>query len=760
MHHQVRHGLLPTLAALAGLAHKLPEVHVVYDALVGDDLRYDLRQGSPLPSGASGALSPFLLSMSMGAQQDTAVRYQCEPVVPRRTFGGRPAAFKKRLGAAVRSGVGNYAVDKVMAAWVAACPFESMTLDNVRPSFGVRHYPNRGPDISAYFVLETPDPMWSHGAVQRALQAMGEDELWRQIEAFDKATFRVRGFGILAVDLAADGTFEVKLYKRSERVGPRQLARLFAALGADARGEELYRRFRRTFVPSYVRPLLGAIGWVFDRGGRPPACKIYLDTSMMYDDAEAIRRLRGWLDDVGFSSAREVFERVQEQVAPTELLVGVGNFIDLVSLDVGGQGRFKTTVLLRTGSGTAPARATGSVIAAHVEWRAALGSHVNTPPVLYVVATGARLQHWDEPVTAALILNRPLREWQERAGRLAGLEVRFVDSPAEVQPPCFVMDDDLFVTRHALQEFVRRAPSRGRSVQAAVPRHPLLDAVVQTQGAEALSDGWGYRLRYLQAPDESCERLLIPLPDLDGQRLKVPLAIRPDGTAPLYRTAFGVVHLRSALHVYQANMHAVASSALERTRRFAFQRRAEPPESPRNNRIGSHCIIHPTALVENCEVGEGATIGAYAVCRESVIGAGAHIWDAAIIQQSVVGTHAMVGHQYRVVLSVMYPHAFATSGALQFSIMGHRSAVFAAWITDVRMDGKTVRVPLDGTVVDTGMDYFGCIVGHDAKVTAGVITAPGRVVPNGTVVHADPALVYQGAPPHHRAGQPLLLTRR
>lgn len=344
LHHQVRHGMLPVLAGAAGMDHKLAEIHAVYDALVGDDLRYDLRAGSPMASGASGALSPFLLSMSMGARQDTAVRYQSEPVTPRRALGGRAATFKNRLRAAVRTGVGKHSADRVMAAWVAAVPYHAMALDNVRPSFGVRHYVDRGPDISAYFVLETPDPAWSHGAVQRALEAAGASELWRQIEAFDRDTFKVRGFGILAMDLDANGGFEVKLYKRSERIGPRQIARLLDALGAGARGEALYRAFRKRFVPSYERRLLGALGWVLDRGGRPPACKVYLDTSMMYDDAEAIRRLRLWLDEVGFHDGRALFDRIVEQTAPGTLLEGVGNYIDLVSLDVGASGLFKTTV--------------------------------------------------------------------------------------------------------------------------------------------------------------------------------------------------------------------------------------------------------------------------------------------------------------------------------------------------------------------------------------------------------------------------------
>jgi hypothetical protein len=344
MHHQIRHGLLPAVARRAGLEAKSGEILSVFDAVVGDDLRYDLRLGSPLPSGASGALSPFLMNMSFGAGQDSAVRYQCEPMVQKRALGGRSAAFKARLKAVRALGLGRHAFDKVMAAWVAAVPYEAMALDNIRPSLGVRHYAHKPPDVSAYFVLEAPDPAYGHQAVQRALEAMGEPELWEQIQEFDKATFKERGYGILALDCAADGSFEVKLYKRSERITRPQVKKVMAKVEATEEGVKLFERFKKTFVPPYVKILLGGIGFVLDRGGRPPAFKIYLDTSMMYDDAEAVRRLEAWLTEVGFSDGMKVFRDMRAVLAPERILEGVGNFMDMVSLDVGARGLFKTSL--------------------------------------------------------------------------------------------------------------------------------------------------------------------------------------------------------------------------------------------------------------------------------------------------------------------------------------------------------------------------------------------------------------------------------
>lgn len=362
-------------------------------------------------------------------------------------------------------------------------------------------------------------------------------------------------------------------------------------------------------------------------------------------------------------------------------------------------------------------------------------------PLLLVVSTGATLEHFDEPVGQALVLNQPLRNWQQHVGRLAGLDVRLVDGVEGIPPPYFCMHDDVFFTREALQGFVRTALAQHGNLQAAVKSHPLLDAVVATHGAQVLDGGWGYNLRYITQPDQPATPAWMKMPDLEAQHIRVPLAIRDNGVATVYRSAFAIQRVRNAVHVYQANMHANAAATAQRLPRFAFQRRGEAPQP---NRIGQRCSIHPTAVVENCALGDDVTVGAYAVCRESVIGHGAHIWDAALVNMSVIGDGAMVGHQYRVMMSVMYPHAFATSGALQFSIMGRRSGVFAAWVTDVRLDGKTVRVPMDGHIVDSGMTYFGLVVGHDAKVSAGVITAPGRVVPAGMVINPPEDAVFRG----------------
>jgi NDP-sugar pyrophosphorylase family protein len=199
-------------------------------------------------------------------------------------------------------------------------------------------------------------------------------------------------------------------------------------------------------------------------------------------------------------------------------------------------------------------------------------------------------------------------------------------------------------------------------------------------------------------------------------------------------------------------MHANFESCADRVLRANFAPSAQSDE--RWNRIGNNCNIHPTAYLEGCDVGDGAKIGAYAVLRYSTLGRGARIADTVNMFRSVVGENTQICEQHRVIMSVIYPECFLISGALQFSIMGYASGIFAAWITDARMDQQTLKTVVGGKVVDSGLHYLGCIMGHRAKVTAGVVTAPGRVIPNDAEIHLAPHLTYRGLPSDHPSGVP------
>jgi acetyltransferase-like isoleucine patch superfamily enzyme len=396
-------------------------------------------------------------------------------------------------------------------------------------------------------------------------------------------------------------------------------------------------------------------------------------------------------------------------------------------------------------------------------------SHIISPMQripLYILTSGQRLDLFDEPIGESLILNRPLKYWQQQAAERAGLQIEFIQQPDGLKPPYFIAGEDVFFTNRYLNEFSARAIASEKNSKAGLLKNPLLDLLVSAHPVESVNGGYCYDLRYVMDPIRpESHSILLAMDDLSASTMKFPLSLRDTREVIYCSSTMAILQIQSPLHVYQANMHKNLEAAAERIRGLGLAATGRAPEHVEGvqgkwNQIGSYCDIHPTAYVEGCQIGDGASIGAHAVCRYSVIGNGARISDSVNMFRSIVGDNSSICEQHRVIMSVLYPECFLISGALQFSIMGYASAIFAAWITDARTDQKTIKTVIRGKVVDTGMYFLGCIMGHHAKITAGVITAPGRIIPNHAVIHQDQSLVFNGLPENHPPGEPFFLKKR
>lgn len=375
------------------------------------------------------------------------------------------------------------------------------------------------------------------------------------------------------------------------------------------------------------------------------------------------------------------------------------------------------------------------------------------PLPLYIITKGQNLEIFGDPIGDVLVLNKRLVDWQVDTARRAGLNAQFVSSIENQSPPYFVMNEDVFFTKRFLNEFVRRATAIGRNCRAGLSKNELQNRLVRSHSfAHHVPGGYCYDLRYVTDISLEDEFVLIAMDDLKYSTMPLPHAISKTRETIYCSSTLAILQITAPLHLYQANMHANFEACAERIVRANLSAAGQSDE--RGNRIGSNCNIHPTAYLEGCDIGDGAQIGAYAVLRHSTLGRCVRIADAVNMFRSVVGENSQICEQHRVIMSVIYPECFLISGALQFSIMGYASGIFAAWITDARMDQQTLKTVVGGKVVDSGLPYLGCIMGHNAKVTAGVVTAPGRVIPNGAEIHLAPHLTYKGLPANHPPNTP------
>lgn len=384
---------------------------------------------------------------------------------------------------------------------------------------------------------------------------------------------------------------------------------------------------------------------------------------------------------------------------------------------------------------------------------------------LYVLDTDARIEVFDDPVGQALIHDETLEAWQAKAAAAAGLELHRVAAAPKTIPkssgPYFVMDGDVFATPRFLVEFARKARILDANCVAGLASNPVVDrAAAGHPKAEQVGGGWTYGLRYVTKPRaKSYAEALLQMDDLAQSTARLPKALEATGRYTFCESSKAILHVTSPIHVLQANLHANVARHVPVSGMLGL-RRAQVAQQSTNNLIGDGCAIHPSAVLEGCQLGARVMIGANVVCRQSVIGDDVILMDGTTVLRSIIGRGSQCSFQHRVVHSVVYPDCYLISGALQFSIMGRASGVFATWVTDTRMDGKCVRTPIDGEVRDSGMHYLGAIVGHRAKVTAGVVTAPGRVVPSGAIVHTAPGNVYTGLPPGHPVDEPYFISQK
>lgn len=146
---------------------------------------------------------------------------------------------------------------------------------------------------------------------------------------------------------------------------------------------------------------------------------------------------------------------------------------------------------------------------------------------------------------------------------------------------------------------------------------------------------------------------------------------------------------------------------------------------------GKNCKIHPTAVIEACEIGDNVEIGPYSVIRASVIGDGAKIEEHVTMNFSVIGQNARVNRYTMMNLSVLMDNALVShGGGYQMCLFGQDSFVaVGATMLDLSF-GKTIKVWHQGKKIDSGQHFLGVCIGDRAKIGNAVRLTYGAMVPN------------------------------
>ncbi len=362
------------------------------------------------------------------------------------------------------------------------------------------------------------------------------------------------------------------------------------------------------------------------------------------------------------------------------------------------------------------------------------------------VPRGAPLEPWGDPVGSLPVLNVDLAEVQVAAIRRAGLVPATEVAPGE---PHVVYSDRTWFSADTVRRLMAAGPGRLQVDDAAfLEATTPLQELPQTGVYElALHPGDGRALEELPPVrvDLGLEDATFPAPHPRLSHVVRPLRI---GLAQVHQ----IDHWS---HLLRVNHMALAGMGLELKADFLAapiwskiagvvkilgkaRGISEAQVGAALTVRGQGVKIHPTAVVEACQLADGVEIGAHAVVRGAVVGPGARIEEHATVLGSIVGARCIVARYAMVNFCVMMGGSqLSFGGGWQFSIVGREA--FVAWgATGLDLSfGGPIKVSHRGQRVSSGHHLLGVCIGHQAVIGNSVRLNHGLSVPNGAVVVAS-----------------------
>lgn len=373
--------------------------------------------------------------------------------------------------------------------------------------------------------------------------------------------------------------------------------------------------------------------------------------------------------------------------------------------------------------------------------------------------TGTRVESLDDPVGEAPVGNVPLATLQERTLRALGFRVIDVDDVAEVRGRGLVLVDTLYVTLPLLRRFLRSARRRRGSAQLALA--PGAFTRLTTFTGEQARDGEDvlYGLWWVRGPVVEARPLRLQVRSRDET---VPFSRRipsmADQEIPL--TLEAVLEITSWVHLWQANLYELGARLVAPARGLRGWLRVAcvallgvltsaslRPYAWATTALswwvfrGRGCRIHPSAVVEASILGRNVEIGPNAVVRGCILGDDVVVQERAGVEGSILGDRVLINQDASIKAALAFPDAVFRF--LQTGIVGRSTFLGLLCVPlDMKFEG-TVRVRHRGALVDTGMPFLGCCIGHHALISGDTRVLPGRAIPNGCRILTDTGAIAE-----------------
>jgi len=394
----------------------------------------------------------------------------------------------------------------------------------------------------------------------------------------------------------------------------------------------------------------------------------------------------------------------------------------------------------------------------------------------FIWRTGIKISPFQDTIADSLILNRPLRDHQRETLTSLGLDVAEVDDPGSIKDEEYILvKDNLYFTRTALERFMKKALSSRTPGACALEKGPF------TEFTKFIQD-----LRIEKDPATGKDAVIFGLYYMNGKSLDAtaieglpPVVIEAEQKAfpieqgtfmpssvevqftPAYTDAT-LMHICHWTHLWLLNLMTLGNTLLTTFvgSKLRVALRALSAFSLNKHKIanrfvvkGKHCDIHPTAVVQGSILGNHVQIGPYCVVQGCILGDHVKVSEQSIIVGSVFGERVSTCPRGWVKLCVVYPGS--STGRMHACLIGRNVFMASlAYFFDVKLKG-TIKVLHNGRHVDTGMNFLGGCVGHEAVIGPDTWLASGREIPNGAMIMKNPNEIISIVPPDLPPKQPL-----
>ena len=160
----------------------------------------------------------------------------------------------------------------------------------------------------------------------------------------------------------------------------------------------------------------------------------------------------------------------------------------------------------------------------------------------------------------------------------------------------------------------------------------------------------------------------------------------------------------------------------------------------KETRISKNAAISQTSVISGpCFISDNCYVEDFAKIRgPTYIGPGSKIGTNALVRESMIGPDSNVGFGCEVGRSYLVGNdRIAHHDVILDTLMGHNSWMGAfVGTTNVLLNNKNVKYKVGERLIDTGLQHFGAVIGHDCALGASVIILPGRFIPPGSMVQA------------------------